>query len=114
MDIIAEAAKALEPISSRGVTVKQGWYDEKLHRTHITLWNLSDTDEGYCDGESEITEGYIQVNVWAAYDAIDLKNEAKRLLKAAGFCYQDGQDVEEKPGLFNKAMRFYKIAEMED
>lgn len=113
MDIIAEAAKALAPISKRGITVKQGWYDDSLKKTHITLWNLSDTDEGYCDEESEIAEGYIQVNVWATYDAVDLKKEAKKLLKAAGFCYQDGQDVEEKPGLFNKAMRFYKITESE-
>lgn len=114
MDIVKEAGKALAPISNRGITVKQGWYDESLKKTHITIWNLSDTDEGYCDGESEIAEGYIQINVWATYDAIDLKAEAKKLLKAAGFCYQDGQDVEEKPGLFNKAMRFYKMTESED
>lgn len=114
MDIIAEAARALSKISSRGITVKQGWYDENLKKTHITLWNLSDTDEGYCDGENEIVEGYIQINVWATYDAIDLKTEVKKLLKAAGFCYQDGQDVEEKPGLFNKAMRFYKMTESEE
>lgn len=114
MDIVKEAGNALAPISSRGITVKQGWYDESLKKTHITIWNLSDTDEGYCDEESEITEGYIQINIWATYDAIDLKAEAKKLLKAAGFCYQDGQDVEEKPGLFNKAMRFYKIAESEE
>lgn len=114
MDIIKEAAKALAPISKRGISVKQGWYDETLKKTHITLWNLSDTDEGYSDEEAEMTECYLQVNVWGTYDAVDLKQEAKRLLKAAGFCYQDGNDVEEQKGLYNKAMRFYKMAESED
>jgi hypothetical protein len=114
MDIIALAARALAPLNNRGISVKQGWYDERLQKTHITLWNLTDTDEGHCDDEAELTEGYLQVNIWATYDAVDLKQEAKRLLTKAGFCYQEGQDVEEKPGLYNKAMRFYMIDESEE
>lgn len=114
MDIIAAAAQALEPISERGITVKQGWYDEDIRDTHITLWNLSDTEEGHCDDDiAEIEEGYIQVNIWGTYDAVDLKRETIKLMKSAGFLYEDGQDVEEKPGLYNKAMRFYMIEESE-
>lgn len=112
MDIIAEAAQALEPISKRGITVKQGWYDETLKKTHITLWSLSDAEENYCDDTNEAVEGYLQVNIWAQYDAEDLKKEVKKLLKAADFCYQDGNDAEEqKPRIFNKAMRFYKLSQ---
>ncbi|WP_405382735.1 hypothetical protein [Phascolarctobacterium sp.] len=114
MDIIALAAKALAPISKRGISVKQGWYDEKLQKTHITLWNLTDTDEGHCDDAAELTEAYLQVNIWGTYDAVDLKKEVKKLLTNAGFDYQEGQDVEEKPGLYNKAMRFYMMDESEE
>lgn len=114
MDIIKEAAKALAPISSRGITVKQGWYDDSIHKTHITLWSLSDTEEGHSDEEAEIEGTYIQVNIWAGFDAVELKKEVKKLLKKAGFCYQEGQDVQEKPGLYNKAMRFYKMTESEE
>lgn len=114
MDIIAEAAKVLTPISDRGITVKQGWYDENMHKTHITLWNLSDSEEGHSDEQAEIDDAYIQVNIWADFDAVQLKKDVKKLLTKAGFCYQDGQDVQEKPGLYNKAMRFYKMTESEE
>lgn len=114
MDIIELAARALTPISRRGISVKQGWYNEKLQKAHITLWNLSDSDEGHCDDAAELTESILQVNIWAGYDAVELKKETKELLTKAGFCYQDGQDVEEKPGLYNKAMRFYYMNESEE
>lgn len=114
LDVIKLAAAALEPISNRGIKVKQGWYDEELKQTHITLWNVSDTEEGHSDEEA-IEEGCIlQVNIWADYDALDLKKEVKKLMKAAGFYYQDGNDEQEKADLFNKAMRFYYTAEMEE
>lgn len=114
LDVIKLAAAALEPISNRGIKVKQGWYDEELKQTHITLWNVSDTEEGHSDEEA-IEEGCIlQVNIWADYDALDLKKEVKKLMKAAGFYYLDGNDEQEKADLFNKAMRFYYTAEMEE
>lgn len=112
MDIIAAAAEALQPISSRGIVVKQGWYDESLKKIHITLWNLSDAEEGYSDDTNEAAEGYLQVNIWAEYDAEDLKAEVKKLLKGSGFYYQEGNDAEEsKPKIFHKAMRFYRMQE---
>lgn len=114
MDIIALAAKALEPIRKRGISVKQGWYDANLKKTHITLWNISDTDDGHCDDQPELSDGIVQINIWAVYDAVDLKREVKNLMFNSGFCYQDGQDVDEDPGIYNKAMRFYKLEESEE
>lgn len=114
LDVIKLAAVALEPISTRGITVKQGWYDEKLHETHITLWSLDDAEEGHSDDDATEESQMLQVNIWATYDALDLKKEVKTLMKKAGFYYQGGNDVEEKKDLFNKAMRFYHIAEMEE
>lgn len=114
MDIIEQAAKALEPLAEIGIPVQQGWYNEKLKKTHITLWNLSDSDAAASDDIPETEDAYLQVNIWAAYDAIDIKKRAKQLLQQAGFLYEDGQDVQETPEIYNKAMRFYKIAEMEE
>lgn len=114
LDVIKLAAAALEPISARGITVKQGWYDENIGKTHITLWNMSDTEEGHSDDEATEEGQILQVNIWADYDALDLKKEVKKLMKKAGFYYQDGSDEQEKADLFNKAMRFYCIAEMEE
>lgn len=114
MDIIKLAAKALEQISAQGITVKQGWYDENIKSTHITLWNVNDAEEGYSDDEATEEGQILQVNIWADYDALDLKKEVKKLMKKAGFYYQDGSDEQEKADLFNKAMRFYYIAEMEE
>nr|DAH09673.1 MAG TPA: Protein of unknown function (DUF806) [Caudoviricetes sp.] len=114
MDIIEQAARALEPLSAAGIPVKQGWYDESLKKTHVTLWSLTDSDTGESDDDTEAEDGYLQVNIWTTYDAMSLKKKIKRLLKKANFIYQEGQDVQEKPGLFNKGMRFYKIEETEE
>lgn len=113
MDIIEQAAKALEPLAATGIPVQQGWYDEKLKKTHITLWNLSDSDAAASDDEPDTEDAYLQINIWATYDAVDLKKRVKRLLQQSGFIYEDGQDVQETPEIYNKAMRFYKIEEAE-
>ena len=34
-DIIKDASDALEPISDRGITVMQGWYDKDIHDRHV-------------------------------------------------------------------------------
>ena len=39
-DIIKDASDALRPISDRGITVMQGWYDKDIHDRHVTLWDL--------------------------------------------------------------------------
>ena len=36
-DIIKDASDALRPISDRGITVMQGWYDKDIHDRHVTL-----------------------------------------------------------------------------
>ncbi len=115
MDIIDLAAQALRTISDEGIIVKQGWYDEKIKDTHITLWSLDDNETGYCDDEAEFEEGFIQVNIWATYDCVELKRQVKRLMKNAGFMYEAGNDnYEDDTKIYVKQMRFYYISELEE
>lgn len=46
-DIIKDASDALRPISDRGITVMQGWYDKDIHDRHVTLWDLGENDENF-------------------------------------------------------------------
>lgn len=46
-DIIKDASDALKPISDRGITVMQGWYDKDIHDRHVTLWDLGENDENF-------------------------------------------------------------------
>ena len=48
-DIIKDASDALRPISDRGITVMQGWYDKDIHDRHVTLWDLGENDENFSD-----------------------------------------------------------------
>ena len=36
-DIIKDASDALRPISDRGITVMQGWYDKDIHDRHENI-----------------------------------------------------------------------------
>ena len=52
-DIIKEASAALRPISDRGLTEMQGWYDKDIHDRHVTLWFLGEFDEIFSDDDAD-------------------------------------------------------------
>lgn len=114
MDIIKEASRALAPISDRGITVVQGWYDANIKKLHITLWLLTDSDDGHSDDDAEIESQIVQVNIWSERDQIALKKEIKKLMKSNDFVFIDGHDdLESDTRIFVNAMRFIKISEHE-
>lgn len=114
MDIIAEAAAALKSLEDEGVPVIQGWYDESLHKLHVTLWNLGEYEGGHSDDGAEIEAGSVQVNIWSYEDNVKLKKRIKRMMKAAGFLYMGSNDERETDTqLFNNAMRFLWAQEVE-
>ena len=62
-DIIKDASDALKPISDRGITVMQGWYDKDIHDRHVTLWDLGENDENFSDDDAEGVTLSVQVIV---------------------------------------------------
>ena len=54
-DIIKDASDALRPISDRGITVMQGWYDKDIHDRHVTLWDLGENDENFSDDTARLS-----------------------------------------------------------
>ncbi len=113
MDIIKIIAKALEDISSRGITVVQGWYDENVNNTHITFCLLSDESNNVSDDEEEEILYIVQVDIWSKRDEWELKKEVKKLMIKNGFGYYDGQDLfEPDTKIYHKALRFKFIEEV--
>lgn len=115
MDIIADAAAALKPISDDGITVRQGWYDANAKKLHITLWNISDTIAASSDDMPEVEAGAVQINIWSNKDQVALKNRVKKLLRLAGFDFVEGHDeLETDTRVFINALRFSKIQEIDE
>mgnify|MGYP000756081239 CR=1 FL=1 len=115
MDVISMAAEALKPISDDGIIVQQGWYDRSLKQLHVTLWKLRDYEAGHSDDECDVEGATIQVNVWSNEDQQDLVKRIKKLMKAHGFSYTEGNDqAEPDTGVFMNAMRFLMIWEAEE
>ena len=115
MDIISTAAEALQPISTRGIRVQQGWYDAEYKKLHITLWLLEDSEDSHSDDNADVLKAQIQVNIWSQKDQIGLKNEIKKILKQKGFAYIGGNDnLETDTKVFVNAMRFEYAEETEE
>ena len=115
MDIIDIAAEALKPLSDDGITVRQGWYDEGLHKIHVTLWNLSGRPNSFSDDDEDVEFGMIQVNIWSKKDQISLKRRIKKLMKSAGFIFvEENDEAETDTRIFVNAMRFLLIREAEE
>ena len=110
MDIIEFIANVLEPISSKNISVVQGWYDENINSTHITFCELSDRSNDISDDEEENIEHTIQVDIWSKEDEWQLKKEVKKLMISNDFGYIEGQDFFEiETGIYHKALRFNYI-----
>lgn len=114
-DIIAEAAAALKPISDRGVTVMQGWYNKNIRDKHVTLWDLGEEDGNFSDDEAEGVTQSVQITIFSERDEMNLAREIKNLMKENGFSFEgrNGDDSKPEDGIYMKAQRFSKFYEYE-
>lgn len=112
-DIIKDASEALKPVSSRGITVMQGWYDEDIKTCHVTLWDLGETEDNFSDDEAEGVTLSVQVTIFSQKDELGLAREIKSLMKSNGFSFEgrNGDDSEPEDGIYMKAQRFSKFYE---
>ena len=115
-DIIKDASEALEPVSSRGIIVMQGWYDKDIKACHVTLWDLGETDDNFSDDDAEGATLSVQVTIFSTKDEVELAREIKDLMKAREFCCEgrNGDDSEPEDGIYMKAQRFSKFYESEE
>lgn len=85
-DIIKDASETLKPVSGRGITVMQGWYDKDIKACHVTLWDLGETDENFSDDDAEGVTLSVQVTIFSQEDEVELArgnqepHESKRIL----------------------------------
>lgn len=117
MDIIKLAADALASIAADGIVVQQGWYDENINDTHVTLWNLGTSPAGHSDDADEVITGSVQVTIFSTKDEVALARRIKKLMVAAGFTWTGGDqdDTQSDGGIFVKPQRFsYEKEETEE
>ena len=115
-DIIKDASETLKPVSGRGITVMQGWYDKNIKDCHVTLWDLGESDDNFSDDDAEGVTLSVQVTIFSQEDEVELAREIKRLMKSDGFSFEgrNGDDSEPEDGIYMKAQRFSKFYEMEE
>lgn len=105
-DIIVLVTQTLEPTN---VPVFEGWYDEELNKTHITVHEYLDQDGDYEDDEASCIEHSIQVDIWSkdSLEAYKLKRQVRKLMIENDFIKNDGQDFYEKETkIYHKGIRF--------
>lgn len=115
MDIIETIDNALSgALNPLNIESFYGWYDKEILQTHVTFTQLNDTDTSYSDGEAEVTEYYIQVDIWSKDNIESLKKTIKTAMKTIDSCtYNQGQDFyETDTKIFHKALRFYIVEEV--
>ena len=78
--IIKDASESLKPVSGRGITVMQGWYDKDIKACHVTLWDLGETDDNFSDDDAEGVTLSVQVTIFSQGDEVELAREIKRLM----------------------------------
>ena len=115
-DIIKDASEALEPVSSRGIIVMQGWYDKDIKERHVTLWDLGESDDNFSDDDAEGVTLSVQVTIFSRDDGVELAREIKSLMKQRGFSFEgrNGDDSKPEDGIYMKAQRFSKYYESEE
>lgn len=116
LDIIKDASDTLKQISDRGIIVCQGWYDKNIHDTHVTLWDLGESDENFSDDDAEGVTLSVQVTIFSESDEVELAREIKELMKRNDFSFEgrNGDDSQPQDGIYMKAQRFSKFYEMEE
>lgn len=116
-DIIADTAAALRSITEHyGIIIKQGWYDADINATHITLWDLGETQDDHSDDEPESTTQNIQITIFSKQDETALAEKIKELMKREDFDYigRNPDDAKPEQGIYMKALRYSKTYEMEE
>ena len=115
-DIIKDASDTLKPISDRGIIVCQGWYNKDIKDTHVTWWDLGESDENFSDDNAEGVTLSVQVTIFSKSDEVELAREIKTLMKANDFAFEgrNGDDSEPQDGIYMKAQRFSKFYETEE
>lgn len=115
-DIIKDASEALEPVSSRGIIVMQGWYDKDIKERHVTLWDLGESDDNFSDDDAEGVTLSVQVTIFSRDDEVELAREIKSLMKQRGFSFEgrNGDDSKPEDGIYMKGQRFSKYYESEE
>lgn len=112
LDIIALVSS---PLSSLNIDVIEGWYDNELNKTHITVHEYLDQEDDFQDDDASTLEHNIQVDVWSmdSLEAYTLKKKVKKLLKDNGFKYESGQDFYEvDTKIYHKALRFTYLEQL--
>lgn len=114
-DVIKDAAEALKPISDRGITVMQGWYDKDIKACHVTLWDLGEEERFYSDDEPEGAIFSLQVTVFSREDEVELAREIRKLMKEREFVFdtRSGDETQPEDGIYVKAQRFLKYYDYE-
>ncbi|MDP4146118.1 MAG: hypothetical protein Q8936_16780 [Bacillota bacterium] len=110
MDVVAMLDEILSPVDA-----KYGWYNSKLN-THVTFILLYDRATEYSDDEETGAVNTVQIDVWSKddYEAMQKKNDIKKLMKDTDFGYIDGRDFyEDDTKIYHKALR-YQILDSED
>ena len=112
-DIIKDASDALKEVSDSGIQVVQGWSRKDIKKTHVTLWDLGETEGDHSDDDAEGTEQAVQVTIFSKKDEVALAKKIKGLMKRHGFLYEarNADDSEPQNGIYMKAQRFSKFYE---
>ena len=104
-----------DTLSSLNTVVIEGWYDQDINKTHITVHEYLDQEDTFLDDEVEEMEHNIQIDVWSldSIEAENLKNKIRKLLKANNFSFIQGESFyETDTKIYHKAMRFSYIEEL--
>lgn len=112
-DIIGLIYDTLSPLN---VPVIEGWYDEELNKTHITVHEYLEQEDDFFNDENTTIEHNIQIDIWSkdSIKAEKLKNRIKKLLKSNNFEYSQGESFyEKKVKVYHKGMRFSYKEELE-
>ena len=116
VDIINDTANALKEIDEKGIPVFQGWYDDDIKKTHVTLWDLGENEQDYADDDAGSEKHSVQVTIFSEIDEVELAHGIKTLMKACDFVFEwrNADDSEPQDGIYMKAQRFSKVYEREE
>lgn len=108
MDVVKFAARALEPISAKGIPVQEGWYDEAARKLHVSLWPLQDAPQCSSDDYTEVERASIQITIFSTEENEDLRAEIVKLMQGAGACYTgtDQRQTRQESGVYIRPLRF--------
>lgn len=116
MDIVKEAAKALEQFEKQGIDVSSGWYDKNKKMPQIRLWYLGGSEIDHSDDREESESELIQVSHFSEVDEINTIQEVIKLMKEYGFKNKgrNSDSFETEKNIYVKSVRFELEKEREE